>query len=78
MLILFFNTYSHTLLFNKSSNMEDIDVRKSEHDVREYPRLIKLENGLQALIVHNPRVVIERTPKNESIQMRLVSIYFSL
>lgn len=57
--------------------MEDVDVRKSKHDVQEY-RVIKLENGLHAFIMHNPKVVIEGTPKNESIQMERVSIYFSL
>jgi len=51
--------------------MEDT-VRKSKNHVREY-RVIELKNGLQALIVHDPKVVVEGDNKKESMQMERVS-----
>ncbi|AET00720.2 insulin-degrading enzyme [Medicago truncatula] len=49
--------------------MEDT-VIKSKHDIRDY-RVIKLENGLEALVVHDPRITTKDDNKNEGRQVKM-------
>jgi hypothetical protein len=57
-----------------TSTIQDIEVRKSEHDIREYKVMNVTNSGLQALLVYDPRVVTEGEPRRKNIQLERVSI----
>jgi hypothetical protein len=56
------------------STIQDIEVRKSEHDIQEYKVMNVTNSGLQALLVHDSRVVTKGEPRRKNIQLERVSI----
>jgi secreted Zn-dependent insulinase-like peptidase len=49
----------------------DNSIVKSKYDNKDY-RVINMENGLQALLVHDPNVATKGGPKKEGEQTKMV------
>jgi hypothetical protein len=51
-------------------------INKSEYDFRDY-KIIRLKNGLEALIVHDPAISSKHKSEEENGKTKLL-VYFSL
>jgi hypothetical protein len=51
-------------------------INKSEYDFRDY-KIIRLKNGLEALIVHDPAISSKHKSEEENGKRKLL-VYFSL